>query len=129
MNKPPPKGTAVAVYGRWGSTQSSVSDQIAICCLFAESRKWVVVDVYQDVGQSGRRTGRALQQMIEDAAGGRFKVVLVRDLSRIGRHPALVQNVLNMLGAVGVSVGVVPDPPVVCDDCASVEMQRCTDDE
>lgn len=129
MNKPPPKGTAVAVYGRWGSTQSSVSDQIATCCLFAESHKWVVVDVYQDVGQSGRRTGRALQQMIKDAAGGRFEVVLVRDLSRIGRDPALVQDVLNRLGAAGVSVGVVPDQPVLCDDCASVEMQGCTDDE
>lgn len=128
MDKPPPKGTRIAIFARAAYVEQSdmgiqppqaVSDQIALCRLFAEGHEWDVVAVFSDAPQSGLRMGEGLLQMMKDAAAGLFDVVLVRDLDRFGRSPALVQHVLDGLGEVGVIVGVVSDPPPLCDGCAA----------
>ncbi len=66
---------------------------------------------------------------MRDATAGLFKVLLVRDAARLGRDAGFVQSVLNALGAVGVSVGIVPDPPVLCEECAITEDSGEADDE
>lgn len=127
MSRPPPKGARVAIYARAPLVDQSeigiqpcpaVVDEIALCRLFAEGHEWDVVAVYTDAPQSGIRMGQGLLRMVRDAVARLFDVVLVRDLDRFGRNPELVQSVLDDLGAVGVMVGVVSDPPALCDDCA-----------
>lgn len=137
MDKPPPKGTRIAIFARAAYVEQSdmgiqspqaVSDQIALCRLFAEGHQWNVVAVFSDAAQSGLRMGEGLLQMMKDAAAGLFEVVLVRDLDRIGRNPELVQHVLDGLGQVGVIVGVVSDPPPLCDDCVAELLAGAKDD-
>jgi DNA invertase Pin-like site-specific DNA recombinase len=81
------------------------------------------VAVYTDAPQSGLRRGKNLLQMIKDAAARLFDVVLVRDLDRFGRNRLLAQNVLDDLGAAGVSVGVVSNPPAFCAECVAALSQ------
>jgi DNA invertase Pin-like site-specific DNA recombinase len=127
MNTPPPKNTRVAIYARAASVDQSdtavqrppaIVEQVALCRLFAEGHEWDVVAVYADASQSGLRKGKKLLQMMKDAAPRLFDVVLVRSVDRFGRNLVLVQHVLDDLGAVGVSVGVVSDPPLLCEDCS-----------
>lgn len=127
MSKSPPKGSRVAVYGSAASVMWSVSasepstavaDQIGLCRLFAESHAWEVVAVYTDEPRSGRAPREGLMQMLHGAARRAFDVLLVRDLDRLGRDAGFVQQLLNMLGAAGVIVGVVQDPQVLCAECA-----------
>lgn len=138
MSKPPPKGTRAAIYGRDASLVQSdahaqppiaVADQIALCRLFAEDHGWDVVAVYIDAPQTGGWAGQGLIQAMRDATKGLFKVLLVRDVARLGPDAGFVQDVLNALGAVGVSVGIVPNPPVLCEECARMEDTGEVDDE
>lgn len=137
MDKPPPKGTRVAIYAcaafleqldMGAQPPQAVADQIALCRLFAEGHEWDVVAVISDAPQNGLRMGEGLLQMMKDAAAGLFEVVLVRALDRIGRNPELVQHVLDGLGQVGVIVGVVSDPPPLCDDCVAELLAGAKDD-
>lgn len=130
MTNPSPKGSRAAIYGRAASlTQAgddpqpvtSVEDQIALCRSFAEAHGWDVVGVYRDAPHTGNWGGEGLIQAMRDATEGLFEVLLVRDVARLGRDASLVQQVLNALGAVGVSVGVVPNPPALCEECARME--------
>jgi hypothetical protein len=63
-----------------------------------------------DAAQSGTDRGEGLRQMLRDAAKRPFDVVLLRDLSCFRRRPLLVHQV-------GVKVGVVSPPLVICADC------------
>ncbi|MGH6978687.1 MAG: recombinase family protein [Brevundimonas sp.] len=136
MDKPPPKNTRVAIYARAATVAQSdtgsqlppaIADQVALCRLFAEGHEWDVVAVYTDAPQSGLRKGKNLLQMMKDAAR-LFDVVLVRGLDRFGRNVVLVQHVLDDLGAVGVSVGVVSDPPLLCEDCSLAKIEEDSGD-
>lgn len=138
MSGPPPKGARVAVYARAALMDQqeigiqpypAVVDQIALCRLFAEGHEWDVIAVYTDAPQSGLQMGQGLLQMMGDAAARLFDVMLVRDLDRFGRNPEPAQSVLDDLGAVGVVVGVVPDPPALCDDCARAESEGQSHDD
>lgn len=128
MDKPPPKGARIAIYASAAFVEQldmgiqfpqPVADQIALCRLFAQGHEWDVVAVFSDAPQSGLPKGKGLLQMMKNAAARLFDIVLVRDLDRFGRNPELVQHVLDGLGEVGVIVGVVPDPPALCDDCSA----------
>ena len=137
MDQPPPKNTRVAIYARAATVSQSdtgsqlppaIADQIALCRLFAEGHEWDVVAVYTDAPQSGLRKGKNLLQMMKEAAARLFDVVLVRGLDRFGRNVVLVQHVLDDLGAVGVSVGVVSDPPLLCEDCSLAKIEEDSGD-
>ncbi len=69
----------------------------------AGQRGWVVVEEFADEGVSGVATSRpALDRMLADAQAGRFDVVAVWKLDRLGRSLQHVLGVLDQLAGQGV---------------------------
>lgn len=90
----------VAIYGRLSKEDKpqksdivrhtrdslSISNQVSILSDYAISQGWSVKEVYTDDGYSGGNFERpAFQKMIEDAKVGKINLILVKDLSRLGR--------------------------------------------
>lgn len=64
----------------------SIENQKAILTEYAMLRGWHVAQVYADDGFSGGNFHRpAFLRMVEDARAGRINLILVKDLSRLGR--------------------------------------------
>jgi len=65
---------------------SSIENQKIILEEYTQLRGWNVAKVYADDGFSGGNYKRpAFQDMIEDAKAGLINLILVKDLSRLGR--------------------------------------------
>ncbi|HQT65665.1 MAG: resolvase [Acidiphilium sp. 20-67-58] len=79
----------VALYARYSSDlqrDASIEDQLRICREHAARHGWTVVDSYTDRAISGasmRRPG--IQDLITDAASGRFDIILTEAMDRISR--------------------------------------------
>lgn len=90
-----------AIYARVSTTQGqSVEMQLRDLRELAVRRGFAVVNEYCDEGVSGAKDSRpALDRMLADAQAGRFKVVLVWKLDRLGRSLVhLVQLMENFRG-------------------------------
>ena len=83
------KPTRAAVYARQSvSEPEGIKRQVEACVALAVSRDYVVVETYEDDAVSGyseRRHGTAFDRMLADARAGRFDVLIVRKLDRLGR--------------------------------------------
>ena len=78
-----------AIYCRVSTTDQSVSMQQRDLQKLADSRGFEVVTEYIDEGQSGSKHSRpALDRMLADAARGKFQVILIWRLDRLGRSLA-----------------------------------------
>ncbi len=81
--------TAV-IYARYSSdkqTEQSIEGQLRVCKEFAERNEIVVVETYIDRAMTGTNDDRpAFQQMIKDADGALWDMVLVYALDRFGRN-------------------------------------------
>lgn len=72
---------------------------------FAEGRDFAITNSYVDHGISGAIESRpALDQLIKDARAGKFKVVIVTGIDRIGRNVRHLLNLINELNHYGVSI-------------------------
>ena len=66
---------------------ASIEEQKRIIQDYAISRNWTISDFYIDDNVSGYTFNRpAFSKMIEKVKGGKVDVVIVKDLSRIGRN-------------------------------------------
>jgi site-specific DNA recombinase len=79
-----------AIYARFSSDLQdarSIGDQVALCCEYAQRKGYAVVRVYEDAAVSGASMhGRpGIRQMLADAEGKTFDVLLAEGMSRIGR--------------------------------------------
>ena len=85
----PPKGTRVAAYYRCSTDgqEHSVEGQRAVIRKEVEKRGWVLVEEYQDEGESGATTGNrpGLQRLLGDAGTKEFDLAVMYDLSRVTR--------------------------------------------
>jgi len=78
-----------AIYARVSTNDQSVDMQTRDLRKLAEARGFEVVKEYTDEGQSGAKNSRpALDKMLADAANGKFEIVLVWRLDRLGRSLA-----------------------------------------
>jgi DNA invertase Pin-like site-specific DNA recombinase len=76
------------------SPASQLSDMKAYC----RRRNWEVVAVYRDEGLSGRLSSRpGLQQMLADARGGKFDIVVVYYISRLYRKLESLLSTMKLL--------------------------------
>ena len=79
----------VALYARYSSDlqrDASIEDQLRLCRGHAERQGWTVVDSYSDRAISGASMLRSgLQELIADAARGRFDIVLAEAMDRLSR--------------------------------------------
>ena len=64
----------------------SIENQVKILTDFAKKNNFEVVDVYIDDGYSGGNQDRPdFQRMIQDAKAKQFDILLIKDISRLGR--------------------------------------------
>lgn len=69
-----------------GDESVSIENQYEILSKFVMLNGWVEVKSYRDDGYSGGNFQRpAFQEMLEDARNGLINLILVKDLSRLGR--------------------------------------------
>lgn len=94
----------VAAYARYSSDQqreASLEDQLRNCRAYCTRMGWQAPEVFRDAAISGSRTDRpAYRQLLERAV--EFDVILVDDLSRLGRDSAEVQGAVKRLRFAGV---------------------------
>ncbi len=78
-----------AIYARVSTSDQSVEMQRRDLGKLAESRGFEIVTEYMDEGVSGSKASRpALDRMLADAKRGKFQVLLVWRLDRLGRSLA-----------------------------------------
>ena len=99
----------VALYARYSSDQqsaSSIDDQLSICREQAARDGWQVVASYKDAAISGAsmtlRPG--VQQLLEDARGYRFDIIMAEALDRVSRDQADVATLYKHLQFAGVTL-------------------------
>ena len=90
------KNNKVAIYARLsrededkidGNKESrSIENQIKVLSDYATQNEFEIYEVYYDDGISGATQERpAFQKMLEDAKKKKFNILLVKDISRLGR--------------------------------------------
>lgn len=99
------KATRAAIYLRVSTDAQDTANQRLALEAVAERRGWQIVRTYEDAGVSGAK-GRdkrpGFDTMMRDAARGRFDVVAVWAVDRLGRSTAAVAPALAELGELGV---------------------------
>lgn len=95
-----------AIYARVSTIlQEYPQTQLTACSSYSSSRSFEVFKEYVDHGISGRREKRpALDQLLQDARSGKFQVIVITALDRIGRDTRHLLNLLNELDGYGVRV-------------------------
>jgi len=96
-----------AVYVRTSTIShgQSTDMQLRELQLLAERKGYEIVKQYSDEGQSGTKDSRpALNQMLADARKGKFRVLLVWRLDRLGRSLAHLLRLLEDFRAHGVEL-------------------------
>src|SRR6185437_14848637 len=84
-----------AIYARVSTFDQNVSMQIADLRKLAAQRGFSIFREYVDEGQSGGKTSRPmLDEMLNDAKRGRFQIVLVWKLDRLGRSSSHLISLL-----------------------------------
>ena len=71
---------------------------------FAEARRFQLVDQYVDKGISGAKERPALDALINDARRGKFKILIVTGIDRIGRNTRHLLNLIHELSGYGVGL-------------------------
>jgi DNA invertase Pin-like site-specific DNA recombinase len=93
----------VALYLRVSTNQQTCENQRLELEKYCERQGWNIVKVYEDSGFSGSKSDRpALNEMMGDAAKGRFQVVVVWKIDRLARSTADLLNILLTLKNSGV---------------------------
>lgn len=79
-----------------GNTESrSIENQIEGLSLYAKENGFQIVDIYYDDGYSGGTMERpAIQKLLNDLKLKKFDIVLVKDISRLGRSLHRVGNLI-----------------------------------
>ncbi len=89
MTPKTPQVLRAAIYARQSVAEpEGIKRQVEACVALAAARDYVVVETYEDdavSGYSDRRHGTAFDRMLSDARAGRFDVLIVRKLDRLGR--------------------------------------------
>lgn len=102
----------------------SIENQRLLLTKYAEEQGWEIVDTYIDDGWSGTNFQRPhFQRMLADAKDGRINLVVVKDLSRLGRNHIevgrLTDDVFPSLGVRFVAVNDRVDSLLGEDDMAA----------
>lgn len=89
------KSLRAALYARQSVAEpEGIRRQVEACQQLADARDYLVVETYTDDSVSGykaRGEGTAFSRMLEDARAGKFDVLIVRKLDRLGRSLAALE--------------------------------------
>lgn len=106
------KNTRCALYLRVSTSRQETENQRLELTEIAERAGWPIVEVYEDKGISGakgRKDRPALDEMLKDAARRKFKMLLVWDLTRLGRSLRDLLEIAKTLESCGVDLFVFKD--------------------
>lgn len=95
-----------AIYARVSSSEQETDNQVQALTAWAESRGYEIAKVYQEA-ESAWRNGhqRELAKLRQDAARGRFDILLIWALDRLSREgPLKVLSLVQWFGAHGVKL-------------------------
>jgi DNA invertase Pin-like site-specific DNA recombinase len=101
-------GVRAAIYLRVSTTdgQTTENQRMALARV-ATHRRWEIVQTYEDAGISGAK-GRdqrpAFNRMLKDAVRGRFQVLMVWSIDRLGRSVLHVDSAMADMDAAGVAL-------------------------
>jgi DNA invertase Pin-like site-specific DNA recombinase len=97
----------VAIYARVSTSSQTTANQLADLERVATLRGWTIVETFQDEGISGSK-GRsdrpALDRMLKEAVRGKFDLIAVWSIDRLGRSLQHLIETVNELQAVGVDL-------------------------
>lgn len=80
----------VCIYTRVSTEEQPEENQTAVLEKWAKDRGWEVDAIYQDTGSAWQHTNqKELKRLLEDCDKGKYKQVLVFDLSRLTRKGPL----------------------------------------
>ncbi|WP_088343822.1 MULTISPECIES: recombinase family protein [Rhodomicrobium] len=103
-----------AIYARFSSDLQdarSLTDQISLAKNYASARQLPVVSIYEDAALSGatiiNRPG--MQQLLEDAAAGRFDLLITESIDRLSRGQADIAWLYERLTFFGVRIETLAD--------------------
>ncbi len=101
------KPTRVAIYTRVSTLNQTTENQRLDLERVATLRGWTIVETYTDHGISGSK-GRGdrpdLDRMLKDAVRGKFDLIAVWSIDRLGRSLQHLVETVNELQAVGVDL-------------------------
>lgn len=101
------------IYARYSSDnqrEASIEDQIRVCRQHAERQGWPVVNVYTDYAMSGASMMRpGIQQLMQDAAAGKFDILLSEDLDRISRDQEDIAGIYKRIEFAGARIFTLAD--------------------
>lgn len=100
--------TKVAIYARYSSdlqSDASIEDQIRIAEQRAEREGWSIYNRYTDHGISGASMMRpGIQMLMQDAASGKFDIILVEALDRLSRDQEDIAGIYKRTQFAGVKI-------------------------
>ena len=91
------EGKRAAIYTRVSTDKQTIENQVQSLTKVAEHRGWQIVENYSDKGISGakgRKDRPGLDQLLNDASKGKFDVVMVWAIDRMGR------SLIDLLGTI-----------------------------
>lgn len=92
-----------ALYARVSTQSQNVDMQLTELRQAALQRGWTTLE-YVDQGESGKKTSRpALDRMLKDARAGKFQVLVLWKLDRLGRTASHVLWLLEQLQELGIT--------------------------
>lgn len=100
-------GMRVAIYARVSTSNQTTENQVGDLERVAALRNWTIVETYTDQGISGTKSRSdrpALDAMMKDAVRGKFDLIAVWSLDRLGRGLQHLIETVNELQAVGVEL-------------------------
>jgi DNA invertase Pin-like site-specific DNA recombinase len=87
--------------------KTSLDDQEARCRASAESRGWIVIEVYREAGFTGTKDSRPeFNRMMRDAKAGKFDVIMAIKIKRLVRKSWILGKLMDELEPYGVAVKV-----------------------
>ena len=96
------------IYARFSSDRQSdrsIEDQLEVCRRYIDKQHWQLVRSYEDRAISGASTARpGYQALLADAERGRYDVIVVEALDRIGRRLADVAALHDRLEFRGIAL-------------------------
>ena len=96
----------VAIYVRVSTSGQTTSNQIMELAEVCERNKWHITDVYNETvsGTKSINERQELRRLLEDASRKKFSMVVVWDVSRVGRSLKHLVNTMTRLDELSIDV-------------------------
>jgi site-specific DNA recombinase len=100
--------STVALYARYSSDlqrEASIADQLRMCEEHVAKQGWPVASRYTDQAISGASLIRpGIQQLLQDAAAGKFDIILAESLDRLSRDQEDMAHIYKRMCFAGVRI-------------------------